>query len=188
MADDKGGTSRSANQQPSTAVRLATASRGTEAEAEKQAEVGREATDRRDAEARAAEDAAPTGADFPERAAENIQGHQTAGVHPIAAEHKNSRAQTEPAILDKTGGSIPHGFVSSPTGYVPASAVGGAEALAQYQTRLKASQDDGKVSEETLRTMTKPEIRAAAHDRGIKIGEGGKNSLISRFLSAQDSK
>lgn len=43
-----------------------------------------------------------------------------------------------------------------------------------------------KLSAEVLERLSKPELRAVAHDRGYKVGDGGKGTLITRILDAQD--
>jgi hypothetical protein len=179
MADDK-------VVKDSPAAKLAAASKGDADQIKASIEAAKDAAEARDKEQKAVEKAAPTGKDFPERAAENIEGHQTAGKQPIPDKHKNSTAQTEPAILARDGGSVPHAMVATPTGLVPASAAGGAEGLAKYAAALKQSEDDGKITEEKLLTMNKHDIRAAAHDRGYRIGEGSVRSLTRRFLEEQD--
>lgn len=42
-----------------------------------------------------------------------------------------------------------------------------------------------KLSAEVLERLSKPELRAVAHDRGYKVGDGGKGTLITRILDAQ---
>lgn len=141
-------------------------------------------------ESEAVQKAAPTGKDLPHLAAENIKGTQTAIAKPhqprSMEEFKTSGAQLEPALVAKDGGSIPHAMVSSPTGLIPASVAGGAQALAQYEARLKQEKEGEDITEAQLLTMNKHEIRAAAHDRGYKIGEGSVRSLTRRFLEAQN--
>jgi hypothetical protein len=136
---------------------------------------------------RAAQEAIPTGKDIPAMAAKNVQGHQTAhNPDQPKPGQKNSAAQTEPALIGRDGGSIPHGMIPSPTGLVPASVVGApAEALENRTKILKAEKENTDLDEELLRTMSKPEIRAVAHDRGYRISQGGKNSIVRSFLQEQ---
>lgn len=158
--------------------------------AEKSADAARETGEAKAQLSKAAEDAAPTGKDFPERATPTIEGHETAhNPDQPSRDSGNSRAQTEPAILARDGGSVPHGMVASPTGPVPASAVGpdAAVALGRHAEQLKVSEQDGTVSEQLLQAMNKHEIRSVAHDRGYKIGEGSQRSLVRRFLEAQEA-
>lgn len=140
----------------------------------------------------AVEKAAPTGKDIPEATREAVEGTQTAhNPDQPKPDQKNSPAQTEPALRAKggAGGTIPHAHVASPAGLVPAQS---AEALETYAEKLQetvkpASVEDDQedILEETLMSMSKPQIRSAAHDRGFKIGEGGKRTLARNFLSEQ---
>lgn len=139
----------------------------------------------------AVEKAAPTGKDIPEATREAIEGEQTAhNPDQPKPGQKNSAAQTEPAIRARggLGGTIPHAHVSSPTGPIPAPS---AAALAEYEEKLqetvKPSVEDPheEVDETLLMTMSKPQIRSLAHDRGFVIGEGGKRTLARNFLSEQ---
>lgn len=161
--------------------------------------------------AKAQEKAAPVGAD-PKVTAENLKAqgvtpnkNSASGIAASADEdpeedtavegtvvHEgNSPAQTEPAIMTP-GGSIPHGFVSTPSGPMPASAQGGASRLTEYGKKLASEGKRGKLhapaklSEEQVQKMTKPELRAVARDRGYEIGDGGHNTLARAFLRAQD--
>lgn len=180
------------NQHVSAAARLQEASTGsaTTAPDSKVTDALREEQQRGADASKATQDAAPTGADIPQYAAENIKGVSTAVSRPdqprTREDLKATGAQLEPALIAKDGGSIPHAMVSSPTGMVPASATGdGAAALARYGARLKAEAESDELSEEKLLTMNKHEIRAVAHDRGYKIGEGSVKALSRRFLDAQ---
>lgn len=137
------------------------------------------------------EDAAPTGKDIPEATREPVEGTQTAhNPDQPKPGQKNSSAQTEPALRTRAGegGTVPHAHVSSPTGMVPAKS---AEELAKYTENLKETvagsvEDDfEELDEDTLMSMSKPNIRSVASDRGYKIGEGGKRTLARNFLSEQ---
>lgn len=140
---------------------------------------------------KAAENAAPTGADVPEATREDPEGTQTA-FNPDQPKpgQKNSPAQTEPAIRTRggEGGTVPHAHISSPSGMVPAKS---AADLAKYEESLhetvKPSVEDDyeDLDEAALMSMSKPEMRAIAHDRGLVIGEGGKRTLARNFLSEQ---
>jgi hypothetical protein len=203
MADDvKAGESKqgfgsklpdkSTNQHVSAAARMTEASKGsiTEAPDSKVTDAIRDESQARQDASDAAQKAAPTGKDIPELAAENIRGDQTAISKPHQpkdlASLKASGAQLEPALIAKDGGSVPHGFVPSPAGPVPASSVGNAaEALAKHGETLKREAAGDDVTEEQLSRMNKHEIRSVAHDRGYKIGEGSQRSLSARFLDAQ---
>lgn len=192
MADNTGGSklpSKDTNKHVDAAARMAEASKGsaTQAPDSKVTEAIRDEQEAGQKASLVAQKAAPTGKDIPEAAATKIVGVQTAISKPHQpTEMKASGAQLEPALIAKDGGSIPHGFVSTPTGLVPASALGNsAEALAKYGDTLKRELQGPEVSEEVLNSMNKHEIRAAAHDRGYKIGEGSQRSLVRRFLDAQ---
>lgn len=139
----------------------------------------------------AVEKAAPTGKDIPEATREPVEGTQTAfNPDQPKPDQKNSPAQTEPALRTRggKGGTVPHAHVSSPTGMVPARS---AEELAKYQESLeqsiKGSVEDPlpELDEETVMSMSKPEIRAAAQARGFEVGLGGKRTLARNFLSEQ---
>lgn len=43
-----------------------------------------------------------------------------------------------------------------------------------------------RLTAEVLATMSKPEIRAVANDRGYKVGLGSRRILAERFLTAQE--
>lgn len=134
--------------------------------------------------------AAPTGKDVPEYAAEDIKGIQTAISRPdqpkTQEDLRATGAQLEPAIIAKDGGSVPHGMIPSPGGPVPASAsADGAVRLAQHASQMRREAAGAELDEKQLLSMGKAEIRAVAHDRGYKVGEGSVRSLTSRFLEAQ---
>jgi plasmid stability protein len=140
----------------------------------------------------AVEKAAPTGKDVPAATREPVEGTNTAH-NPDAPtpKTKNSPAQTEPALRTRggEGGTVPHAHVSSPTGLVPARS---AADLVKYAEKLdetvhgtSVEDDQDEIEEDVLMSMSKPEIRAAATDRGLVIGEGGKRTLVRNFLSEQ---
>jgi hypothetical protein len=169
----------------STAAKLAGA--GKSGDQGKVAQAAQEDAKARVAQSTAAQKAAPTGKDIPEMAAENIKGVNTANNPDQPRELKARGAQLEPALIGKDGGSLPHAHVPSPTGLIPASAVGdSATALARHAETLKEERLAKKLTEEQLRTMNKHEIRAVAHDRGFSVGQGGKNSVIRHFLAEQE--
>jgi hypothetical protein len=179
---------KSTNEHVSAGARMAEASKGSVAgTSQKQVDAQQEAAEAGQKLSDAAQKAAPTGKNIPEIAAENIKGQQTAISKPHQpTELRASGAQLEPALIAKDGGSIPHGMVSSPTGLIPASATSDpVAALAKYEASVKRSLHDAELSEETLSAMNKHEIRAVAHDRGYRIGEGSQRALKSRFLEAQ---
>lgn len=170
----------------------------------------KEETKGREDQAKAAEKAAPVGA-APEVQAEALKkagvqpgtssasaiaaagsppGEETAGAGPDIG-GGNSSAQTEPAIMTPSG-SLPHGFVSSPSGPVPASAAGGAAALVEYGKKLaaegkaKGPRKHERLTEDRVRGLSKASIRAVATDRGYDLGpEAGRQAMASAFLKAQ---
>lgn len=140
---------------------------------------------------KAVEKAAPTGKDIPEATREPVEGTQTAfNPDQPKPDGKNSAAQTEPALRSRggEGGTIPHAHVSSPAGLVPAR---NAADLKKYEEKLQetvkpsVTDPEDEIAEDTLMTMGKAELRAIAHQRGYKIGQGGKRTLARNFLSEQ---
>lgn len=152
-------------------------------------------------EAKAASKASPTGKDIPNLAVDEIEGENTA-VRPGTAPGKgNSAAQTEPALRvakkesNRDQGTIPHGHVSTPGGLVPASAVGGAEALARYEDSIKESIHDGEsptrerhLDDETISKMSGPELRHLANVRGYEISSDAGTNTTRREFAEQQSR
>lgn len=95
--------------------------------------------------------------------------------------------QAEPANFT-TSGTIPAGFVSSPTGFVPLSAVSDPEAALERTLAANGrNRDERKLSEEEVEAISGVELRAIGVQRGYELPDfAGQHTMRRRFLREQE--
>lgn len=103
--------------------------------------------------------------------------------------------QAQPAIMTSNG-SVPIGMVGSPGGPVPVGLVTSdhKEAVKLLQDQIdsshagKGSVHEGftRISRAQIEQASSASLRAAAHDRGWDIGEGGARVTRARFITKQN--
>lgn len=121
---------------------------------------------------------------------ENAEGVVADAVKPGAPPFGD---QTTAAFFTRSG-SIPGNSIPSPSGPVPASTIADE---ATRDAAVKAARDGARsshlaqrngrlrISDEAAGRMSPAELRAVAYDRGYNGVEGGRASVLRKFLDAQ---
>lgn len=106
---------------------------------------------------------------------------------------KPQGAQAKPANM-AVNGTVPVNMVPTPSGPVPIGATRSqaipAKELVQSGIRRGAYsgklEQGTKLSEDDVRKLDGPTLRAIAADRGYNVGMGGTNAIRQQFLEAQE--
>lgn len=142
--------------------------------------------------------ASATGAAIEAKTKEVPQGEDRGSKAPIVGvpqadtvKPKPQGAQAQPAQFTSNG-QIPHGFVASPAGAVPASLVAKSPehakeltdaAIEQHKKAL--SNTDRALSEAEVSRMSRAELVAVAAQRGYNVPQAGSRVTREAFLFAQ---
>lgn len=116
------------------------------------------------------------------------------GIEPDAVkEGQGPIGQQQDAAFFTRNGSIPGNSVPSPSGPVPASTIpdeasrnAAVEAARAGATRARQGRTGRfRISDEAAGRLSPAELRAVAHDRGYGGVEGGRQSILRKFLEEQ---